>query len=204
MGFTDRIKLRPLVSGEHENRLYISSEEAAIRMMEPDVEKITMPRAGSPVIGRASCMSIGTVPMKFRVSIDRDQCMAMWPLRRKLFLWGIPEEEGARSRVNPRHCVACHRCLAMCPRDAISIEERPIDYRSHPLWTTEIKEAILQPGKDRENYSCRDGKCPAVPGHLRPPGPRCLPGHEPEYRPAPRTDGTPDLYREKTLTPRVR
>jgi glutamate synthase domain-containing protein 1 len=52
VGFTDRIKLRPLVSGESGNRLYISSEEAAIRTMEPDVERITMPRAGSPVIGR--------------------------------------------------------------------------------------------------------------------------------------------------------
>jgi glutamate synthase domain-containing protein 1 len=52
MGFTDRIKLRPLVSGEHSNRVYISSEEAAIRVMEPEIEKITMPRAGSPVIGR--------------------------------------------------------------------------------------------------------------------------------------------------------
>ena len=52
VGFTDRIKLRPLVSGEHGNRLYISSEEAAIRTMEPEVERIMMPRAGSPVIGR--------------------------------------------------------------------------------------------------------------------------------------------------------
>jgi glutamate synthase domain-containing protein 1 len=34
------------------DRLYISSEEAAIRRMEPDVEAITMPKAGEPVIGR--------------------------------------------------------------------------------------------------------------------------------------------------------
>lgn len=52
VGFTDRIKLRPLVSGELGDRLYISSEEAAIRVMEPDVTNITMPRAGEPVIGR--------------------------------------------------------------------------------------------------------------------------------------------------------
>jgi glutamate synthase domain-containing protein 1 len=52
VGFTDRIKLRPLVSGSHGDRLYISSEEAAIRTMEPDVEKISMPRAGEPIIGR--------------------------------------------------------------------------------------------------------------------------------------------------------
>ncbi|MBP1927630.1 glutamate synthase domain-containing protein 1 [Methanolinea mesophila] len=52
VGFTDRIKLRPLVTGECGDRLYISSEEAAIRAMEPAVEKIAMPRAGEPVIGR--------------------------------------------------------------------------------------------------------------------------------------------------------
>jgi glutamate synthase domain-containing protein 1 len=52
VGFTDRIKLRPLVYGEKGTRLYISSEEAAIRTMEPDVDEITMPKAGEPIIGR--------------------------------------------------------------------------------------------------------------------------------------------------------
>ncbi|MEN6610581.1 MAG: glutamine amidotransferase family protein [Methanoregulaceae archaeon] len=52
VGFTDRIKLRPLVTGDIGARLYISSEEAAIRRMDPDVENIRMPRAGEPVIGR--------------------------------------------------------------------------------------------------------------------------------------------------------
>jgi glutamate synthase domain-containing protein 1 len=52
VGFTDRIKLRPLVSGELGNRLYISSEEAAIRTMEPDIGEIIMPKAGEPIIGR--------------------------------------------------------------------------------------------------------------------------------------------------------
>ena len=54
VGFTDRIKLRPLVVGEHGSRLFISSEEAAIRAMQPDVERIYMPRAGEPVIGRVT------------------------------------------------------------------------------------------------------------------------------------------------------
>ena len=52
VGFTDRIKLRPMVVGENGPRLYISSEEAAIRVMDPDVKSIYMPRAGEPVIGR--------------------------------------------------------------------------------------------------------------------------------------------------------
>ena len=52
VGFTDRIKLRPLVSAENGARLYISSEEAAIRRMDPHIDNIRMPRAGEPVIGR--------------------------------------------------------------------------------------------------------------------------------------------------------
>jgi glutamate synthase domain-containing protein 1 len=52
VGFTDRIKLRPLVSGEHGDRLYISSEEAAIRRIEPNIKDVHMPKAGEPVIGR--------------------------------------------------------------------------------------------------------------------------------------------------------
>lgn len=52
VGFTDRIKLRPLVAAEAGDRLYISSEEAAIRRMEPDLDRVWMPRAGEPVIGR--------------------------------------------------------------------------------------------------------------------------------------------------------
>ena len=54
VGFTDRGKLRPMVVGECGDRLFVASEEAAIRAMEPDVESITMPAAGEPVIGRVA------------------------------------------------------------------------------------------------------------------------------------------------------
>jgi len=30
----------------------------------------------------------------------------------------------------------------MCPRDAIDLRERPVDYRSHPVWTRELRESI--------------------------------------------------------------
>ncbi|AKB76025.1 Glutamine amidotransferase, class-II [Methanosarcina lacustris Z-7289] len=52
VGFTDRIKLRPLVVGENGSKLYISSEEAAIRTLDPEVKNIYTPRAGEPIIGR--------------------------------------------------------------------------------------------------------------------------------------------------------
>jgi len=54
VGFTDRGKLRPMVVGECGDRLYIASEEVAIRAMEPKVESITRPAAGEPVIGRVA------------------------------------------------------------------------------------------------------------------------------------------------------
>ena len=52
VGFTDRIKLRPMVAAESGDCLYISSEEAAIRTMENKFDCIWMPGAGEPVIGR--------------------------------------------------------------------------------------------------------------------------------------------------------
>jgi len=52
IGFTDRIKLRPMVAGTAGDRLFVSSEEAAIRRMEPDIEQVWNLTAGRPVIGR--------------------------------------------------------------------------------------------------------------------------------------------------------
>lgn len=52
VGINDRIKLRPLVAGRNNNSLYISSEEAGIREVCPSPERVWMPKAGEPVIGR--------------------------------------------------------------------------------------------------------------------------------------------------------
>ncbi len=52
IGLTDRIRLRPLTVGEKGNLLYLSSEESAIRLIEPDLEKAWIPSGGEPVIGR--------------------------------------------------------------------------------------------------------------------------------------------------------
>ena len=50
MALNDRLKLRSMVVGEKGDRVYIASEEAAIRTMEPDVENIWAPSGGEPVI----------------------------------------------------------------------------------------------------------------------------------------------------------
>lgn len=50
MALNDRLKLRSMVVGEKNDRVFISSEEAAIRVMEPDAENIWYPAGGEPVI----------------------------------------------------------------------------------------------------------------------------------------------------------
>lgn len=52
MALNDRLKLRSMVVGEKEDRVYIASEEAAIRAMQPDAEHIWAPAGGEPVIVR--------------------------------------------------------------------------------------------------------------------------------------------------------
>lgn len=50
MALNDRLKLRSMVAGEKGNKVYIASEEASIRAMEPDAENIWSPAGGEPVI----------------------------------------------------------------------------------------------------------------------------------------------------------
>ena len=50
MALNDRLKLRSMVVGEKGDKVYIASEEAAIRTMEPDACNIWAPSGGEPVI----------------------------------------------------------------------------------------------------------------------------------------------------------
>lgn len=52
IGLNDRVKLRPLVVGIKDKTTYMSSEESAIRLICPDLDRIWAPRAGRPVIAR--------------------------------------------------------------------------------------------------------------------------------------------------------
>ena len=52
MALNDRLKLRSMVVGEKDDKVFIASEEAAIRVMEPYAENIYAPTGGEPVIIR--------------------------------------------------------------------------------------------------------------------------------------------------------
>ena len=50
MALNDRLKLRSMVVGEKDDKVFIASEEAAVRAMEPDAENLWSPAGGEPVI----------------------------------------------------------------------------------------------------------------------------------------------------------
>lgn len=52
IGLTDRIRLRPLTAAVKGDMLYLSSEESAIRLIEPNLEKAWIPKGGEPIVGR--------------------------------------------------------------------------------------------------------------------------------------------------------
>jgi len=52
IGLADRVKLRPMIAARKDDMLYIASEEAAIREISPELDRVWNPKAGEPVIGR--------------------------------------------------------------------------------------------------------------------------------------------------------
>ncbi len=52
IGLTDRIRLRPLTAAAQGHRLYLSSEEAAIRAVCPEPGRVWTPVGGEPIVGR--------------------------------------------------------------------------------------------------------------------------------------------------------
>ena len=52
MALNDRLKLRSMVVAEKGDKVFIASEEAAIRIIEPDLERVYAPAGGYPVVVR--------------------------------------------------------------------------------------------------------------------------------------------------------
>ena len=52
MALNDRLKLRSMVVGERGDRVYIASEECAIRVVAPELDRLWSPKGGEPVIVR--------------------------------------------------------------------------------------------------------------------------------------------------------
>lgn len=56
IGLTDRIRLRPLTAATRGEMFYLSSEEASIRLISPELDRVWTPNGGEPVIGELNSM----------------------------------------------------------------------------------------------------------------------------------------------------
>jgi len=52
IGLTDRIRLRPLTAATKGDMLFLSSEESAIRLICPELDRAWIPMGGEPIVGR--------------------------------------------------------------------------------------------------------------------------------------------------------
>jgi glutamate synthase domain-containing protein 1 len=59
IGLTDRVRLRPLTAGVKGSMLFLSSEEASIRLICPDLERAWIPKGGEPIVGRLGRIGVG-------------------------------------------------------------------------------------------------------------------------------------------------
>lgn len=67
IGLTDRIRLRPLTAGIKDNMLFLSSEEAAIRLICPNLERAWIPKGGEPIVGK-----LGAEKVKEKSELELD------------------------------------------------------------------------------------------------------------------------------------
>jgi len=51
IGLTDRIRLRPLTAAIKDDLLFLSSEESAIRLVCPQLDRAWIPMGGEPIVG---------------------------------------------------------------------------------------------------------------------------------------------------------
>lgn len=56
IGLTDRIRLRPITAATRGEMFYISSEEASIRLISPQLDRVWTPNGGEPVVGELNNM----------------------------------------------------------------------------------------------------------------------------------------------------
>ena len=102
VGLSDRLHLRPIVAATRGSRLYIASEEAAIRHVSPELDRVWGPAGGEPVIGR-----FGVLPQAPRSLAQENRSCA------------------ARHAVNPPAVAIGMRGPALAPGRAIAAQTAP-------------------------------------------------------------------------------
>jgi len=54
------------------------------------------------------------------------------------------DEDEKAVKAHEQSCVGCHRCVAFCPTNALTIRHNPLEYRANINWRPEVVEDILK------------------------------------------------------------
>ena len=85
------------------------------------------------------------LPPKFQVIRDPDRCIQCQVcINQCSFDTHHYDDQSDEIMSDQEKCVGCHRCMTFCPTQAITITERPLDYRSNYNWRPEAIEDLIK------------------------------------------------------------
>ncbi|MDE5983673.1 MAG: 4Fe-4S binding protein [Eubacterium sp.] len=85
------------------------------------------------------------IPRRFTVIRDRERCVdcgvCVHQCSNECHYF---DEDGKTVLCNSDECVACHRCVDLCPKGALRIEKYVCDYRDNANWTPQYQQEICR------------------------------------------------------------
>lgn len=139
-----------MVVGEKGDRVYVASEECAIRTVEPSLDRLWSPRGGEPVIvtlneGCGFRMAIDYTVPEYDVVRDPQRCIACRVCERQCANEVHSFDPDTRTmKSDESKCVNCHRCVTLCPTHALKIVKNPDTFRLNAYWTQDAISEIYR------------------------------------------------------------
>ena len=88
---------------------------------------------------------INYIPRRFTVVRDKDLCINCGCcVRQCANECHYFADDGKTVLANSTECVACHRCVDLCPTGALRIEKYVCDYRDNANWTASYQQEICR------------------------------------------------------------
>lgn len=88
---------------------------------------------------------INYIPRKFTVVRDKELCINCGCcVRQCANECHYFDDDGKTVLCNSNNCVACHRCVDLCPTGALRIEKYVCDYRENANWTAQYQQEICR------------------------------------------------------------
>ncbi len=82
---------------------------------------------------------------KFKIIRDPEKCIQCQVcVNQCSFDAQYYDREDDEVKGRDENCVACHRCVLLCPTQALTITENPLQYREHYNWRPEAVEDIIK------------------------------------------------------------